>query len=101
MPTDLQSMPSLAEPPIRVVVAEAVDASPTPFLQEDRPPSLALKQWPKSWPMRCWYSLCWTLEWLFGLASVVAFLAVLAAVPILNFVSLGYLLEASGRVARS
>lgn len=57
--------------------------------------------WPTSWPMIAWYGCCWTVEWLFGLASVVGFLAVLAAIPILNFISLGYLLEASGRVAKS
>lgn len=57
--------------------------------------------WPKSRLMQCWYGLCWGLEWLFGLASVIGTLAVLAAIPIVNFVSLGYLLEASGRVARS
>jgi hypothetical protein len=56
---------------------------------------------PQSWPVRAWYALCRGLEWLFGLASLVGVLAVLAAVPILNFVSLGYLLEASGRVAGS
>jgi hypothetical protein len=57
--------------------------------------------WPKSWPMKAWYGLCWSLEWLFGLASVIGCLAVLAAIPIVNFISLGYLLEASGRVAKS
>ena len=51
--------------------------------------------------MQCWYGLCWGLEWLFGLASVIGCLAVLAAIPLVNFVSLGYLLEASGRVATS
>ena len=57
--------------------------------------------WPKSWPMKLWYGLCYVLEWLFGLASLLASLAVLAAIPIVNLISLGYLLEASGRVARS
>jgi len=42
-----------------------------------------------------------TCEWCFGFASLLVFLAVLAAVPILQFLSLGYLLEASARVARS
>lgn len=51
--------------------------------------------------MRAWYGLCFGLEWLFGLASVIGCLAALAAIPVLNFASLGYLLEASGRVARS
>jgi hypothetical protein len=40
-------------------------------------------------------------EWCFGFASLLVFLAVLAAIPILQFLSLGYLLEASARVARS
>lgn len=58
-------------------------------------------RWPKSWPFRLWYGLCYVLEWLFGLASLLACLAVLAAIPIVNFLSLGYLLESGGRVAKS
>jgi hypothetical protein len=65
---------------------------------EDRPEAMA---WPRSWVVRGWYGVCYALEWLFGLASMLVCLAVLAAVPILNFISLGYLLEASGRVANS
>ena len=41
------------------------------------------------------------IEWLFGALSVVLGLSILAAVPVLQFLSLGYLLEASGRVART
>ncbi len=41
------------------------------------------------------------LEWLFGAASLIVGLAVLAALPLLQFISLGYLLEAGARVARS
>jgi hypothetical protein len=41
------------------------------------------------------------VEWLFGLACVVAGLAVLSAVPLAQFLVLGHLLEASGRVART
>jgi hypothetical protein len=41
------------------------------------------------------------VEWLFGLASLWLGLAVLASLPIVNFLTLGYLLESSGRVARS
>lgn len=40
-------------------------------------------------------------EWLFGLATILVGLAVLAATPLLQFLSLGYLLEAGGRVART
>jgi hypothetical protein len=41
------------------------------------------------------------IEWMFGLASLFLGLAILASVPIVQFLTLGYLLEASGRVARS
>jgi hypothetical protein len=41
------------------------------------------------------------LEWLFGVAVLFIGLAVLAALPVLQFLSLGYLLEAGGRVART
>src|SRR5688572_8036927 len=96
-----------------VITAELVDPPqdelPGPT-DADRPldgilieaaPAAATFRWPKSWPMIAWYGICYMLEWLFGLASLIACLAALAAVPILNFISLGYLLEASGRVAKS
>ncbi len=40
------------------------------------------------------------LEWLFGGASLIVGLAVLATIPVAQLLSLGYLLEVSGRVAR-
>src|SRR5262249_21138849 len=39
--------------------------------------------------------------WLFGASVLMVGLAILAAIPVLQFLSLGYLLEAGGRVARS
>lgn len=42
-----------------------------------------------------------TIGWLFGSISLIITLAVLASIPILQFLSLGYLLEAAGRIARS
>ena len=41
------------------------------------------------------------VEWLCGTLTLTVTLAVLSVIPILNFLSLGYLLEASGRVART
>jgi hypothetical protein len=41
------------------------------------------------------------IEWVFGLASMVMALSILAALPLAQFLSLGYLLESSGRVART
>jgi hypothetical protein len=46
-------------------------------------------------------AIAWIVRAVFGIASLVLMLALLAAVPIVNFVTLGYLLEAEGRVARS
>ena len=40
-------------------------------------------------------------DWLFGAAALILGLAVLASYPLLQMLSLGYLLEVSGRVARS
>jgi hypothetical protein len=52
-------------------------------------------------PVRTWRMICSVLEWLFGLACLLVGLAVLASIPIAQFLTLGYLLEASGRVSRS
>ena len=41
------------------------------------------------------------VEWTFGVFSLIVGLSVIATVPILQFASLGYLLESAGRVARS
>lgn len=41
------------------------------------------------------------LDWVFGLAAIVGGLAVLSVTPVGNFFSLGYLIECSGRVART
>jgi hypothetical protein len=40
-------------------------------------------------------------EWLAGLVGLIIGLSILATIPILQFISLGYLLEASSRVVRS
>ncbi len=41
------------------------------------------------------------LDWTFGLICLVAGLAIFSVVPLLNFISLGYLLHVSAQVARS
>src|SRR5262245_46449223 len=40
-------------------------------------------------------------EWIFGTLALIVGLSVLATIPVVQLLSLGYLLEASGRVARS
>lgn len=46
-------------------------------------------------------AIVWSVRALFGIASLIVLLAILAAVPVVNFLVLGYLLEAEGRLART
>jgi hypothetical protein len=58
-----------------------------------------LPPFPGVWhPLR---SLVWVIRGLFGLASLIFLLAVIAAIPIVNFLALGYLLEVEGRIGRT
>ena len=54
--------------------------------------------------MRClsavYRSLAAGVEWLFGCFAILTFLAILATVPIVQFISLGYLLESGSRIGR-
>jgi hypothetical protein len=43
----------------------------------------------------------WTVRALFGIVSLIVLLAILAAIPLVNFLVLGYLFEAEGRLART
>ncbi len=47
------------------------------------------------------YYIGWFIRSLFGIASLIVLLAVVAAIPFANFLALGYLLEVEGRLARS
>ncbi len=82
------SAPPKPVPPMRLFDAEEVDEKVV--VVDER-----------SLPLRTWHGVCAVLEWLFGVFSLLVGLAVLATIPIVQFLSLGYLLEASGRVARS
>ena len=55
----------------------------------------------RAWPIRLFKVVGSAAEWLFGLGALVLGLAVAASIPIVQFLSLGYLLEASGRIART
>ena len=46
-------------------------------------------------------SLASILDWLFGFAALLALLAACSVIPVLNFLSLGYLLQVSGTIART
>jgi hypothetical protein len=49
---------------------------------------------------RLWRAVAGAVRWVFGMVTLMGGLAVLSVIPVLNLLSLGYLLEVSGRVAR-
>ena len=52
-------------------------------------------------PLRVHWTLASLIEWLFGFSSLLLALSILSTIPLLQFLTLGYLLEVSGRVAKS
>jgi hypothetical protein len=73
-----------------------VESSPSPI----QPPALPLEE--KSGIIRRLLARCASaLENLFGFVTLVLGLASISVIPVLNLISLGYLLEASGKVAHS
>jgi hypothetical protein len=72
------------------------DAEPSePSLEAEAPRP------PRSIPGRIYDWVTGSAEFVFGLVALVAGLSVLAAIPVLQFLTLGWLLEAEGRVGRS
>jgi hypothetical protein len=76
----------------------------------DALPADEVERYPSVLPVRVgpWRAFCdfiesviRVLEWPFGVLTLIVGLAVLAALPLLGFLSLGYLLEAGGRIART
>ncbi len=86
--------------------AELQSDSESPSDRNVVPADVILASWlplppARSLPVRIWRGLCTSLEFLFGIGSLLGILAVLSTIPLLQFLSLGYLLEASGRIART
>ena len=55
-------------------------------------------------PHLFWHPLrgfAWLFRTAFGIVTLIFLLAIIAAIPVVNFLALGYLLEVEGRVARS
>lgn len=65
----------------------------------DMPPPVARPV--RSLPRQAWDFVASVTEWVFGLAALILGLAILSAVPLGQFLTLGYLLESSGRIART
>ncbi|HKB02845.1 MAG TPA: hypothetical protein VKD90_11540, partial [Gemmataceae bacterium] len=103
-PPPLPSLPPPL-PAVRLAVTERPPAdTPRPPVPPPLPERVYLRPRPDSSPVTFidfLRGIGLVIEWLFGFVSLIGGLAVLAAIPVLQFLSLGYLLEAGGRVARS
>jgi hypothetical protein len=91
------------DPPRAIPVARPLSAVPVVMpVADDEPPvrRRRRRETPEK-SFRPFAAIGSACEWLFGLACVMVGLAILAAIPIVQFLSLGYLLECSGRIART
>jgi hypothetical protein len=79
-----------------IPVAEVIDDDPMAH-SAPTPPQPGFQSWPFRWGR----SIGQGIQWLYGCVSIVVVMAILANIPILQFLSFGYLLETSGQVARS
>ncbi len=79
---------------------EPIEALPAIVDLAERPVS-ATKSPQTPWLERAFWAFLGVPEWLLGVATLTIGLAMLAAIPVLQFLSLGYMLEAGGRVART
>ncbi len=102
-PTEVDPRFSFRAVPVLETADAPLVAEPAPITVEPaEPPPEALPAAPKAdFPTRLFWAIVRFPEWLFGVAVLMVGLAALAAIPVLNFLSLGYLLEAGGRVART
>lgn len=82
-------------------VAELAPPLPVrvPYPVEDYRGAARLAEFPSPWrhPLR---AIAWAVRAAFGIVSLIVLLALLAAIPVVSFLVLGYLLEAEGGVAR-
>ena len=74
--------------------------TPSPDQSAISNPESAIPWAPSSFPVRAWHGVWWFGEQSFGWLSSMLGLSLLATIPIVQFITLGYLLECSGRVAR-
>src|SRR5215831_17700880 len=85
------------------IEAPALEAVVLPQNEADLPTEHPLEATPKgrNLLLRAFAGIGSVLEWLCGALTLTVTLAVPSVIPILNFLSLGYLLDASGRVAKT
>ena len=91
-----------AGPTLETTLATHDETPHAPGPRSEKDPYWAfhhLRPFPPIW--KAHLAVYWLMELAFGVFSLFAMLALLAAIPIVNFIALGYLLEAEGRVART
>ena len=91
---DPGELPPILENPLPPLLDSPVAESASESTTE---PSTSSVQ--QSFFVRAWNGLYAALGWCFGLLCLIAGLAVVAAIPVVNLVGLGYLLFACGRIA--
>jgi hypothetical protein len=80
-------------PRAMLVAADTEPAVPGTLVMPEK------SQLPRNFWRRALSGIVSVADWLFGFASLVLGLAIFSVIPVLNFLSLGYLLHVSGRVA--
>ncbi|MBI1249136.1 DUF4013 domain-containing protein [bacterium] len=86
----------------QLVMAEEIAIEPGDSLPlPDQSPSQSVEPPKKNIVWRIGEGLLSAWDWCFGVVSMIVILAFLATIPILNLMSLGYLLEVAGRIART
>ena len=92
-PVVAPSVPSVSG---HVASSEALELAE--FLPTDSVGDIPPFPHPLQHPLR---AAAWVIRLLFGITSLVLLLALIAAIPIVNFLALGYLLETERRLART
>jgi hypothetical protein len=77
------------------------DTLPAPVVLEPVAEPMVLVAPSPGWLRRMVRGIASGCEWIFGVIALIVGLSFLAAAPVLQFLTLGYLLEAGGRVART
>src|SRR4051812_6678069 len=82
-----------------VIVAEVADVKAPLLVMAEVVP--AAEKWqPRSFLVWAWHGCWWFAEQVFGWFCSLLGLSLLATIPIAQFITLGYMLECSGRIAR-
>jgi hypothetical protein len=95
LPTPTPVDAELADPPVQPQMAVLVGIELPPVIAELVPRAIHNPL------LRLIRGTAWCIEWVFGVGALIVGLAILATIPVLQLLSLGYLLEVSGRIART